>query len=100
MPIGATVEETGLLLREGRHVVLALDGGGRWRLDLPRRGMALLGQRVWIEGARSGFDLVDVSRMGRVGQPASACQPRGALALMPELALLAVAAACGVRWLV
>lgn len=68
MPLGQAVKEAGLLLLEGRHVVLELDGGGRWRLDMPRGGAKLIGQRVQVEATRAGYDLLDVNWIGRPGE--------------------------------
>lgn len=64
MPLGSEHVEDGLLLREGGWIVLRRDDGGRWRLDLARRHEELLGRRVRVEGVRSGFDLLDVRRIG------------------------------------
>jgi len=47
VPIGDQVTATGLMLRDGRRVVLQVDDGGMWELDLPgRREWAMLGLRV------------------------------------------------------
>lgn len=62
MPLGSRHDESGLLLREGRWLVLARDDGGRWRLDGPWRMVRLLGQRVRVVGVREGFDLLGVER--------------------------------------
>lgn len=64
MPLGSEHVEDGLLLREGRWIVLMRDDGGRWRLDLHRRDEALVGRRVRVHAVRSGFDLLDVRRIG------------------------------------
>lgn len=64
MPLGTDHVEDGMLLREGAWLVLVRDDGGRWRLDLPRRHEVLLGRRVRVHGTRTGFDLLDVSRIG------------------------------------
>lgn len=60
MPLGALHEETGLLLREGRWLVLCPDAGGTWRLDAGRKADALVGRRVRIVGRRADFDFLDV----------------------------------------
>jgi hypothetical protein len=60
MPLGTRYEETGLLLREGRWLVLCPDAGGTWRLDADRKAAELVGRRVRIVGLRAGFDLLDV----------------------------------------
>lgn len=63
MPLGSLHEENGLLLREGNWLILQRDNGGRWRLYASRKAERLLGQRVRVEGVRSGFDLLDVTRI-------------------------------------
>lgn len=66
MPMGAEHIEDGLLLREGSGIVLIRNDGGRWRLDVHPLNEALLGRRVRVHGVRSGFDLLDVRRIGLV----------------------------------
>ena len=66
MPLGTTHSEIGILLREGHWLVLARDEGGRWRLDADRKAERLVGERVRVEGVRSGFDLLDVLSIERV----------------------------------
>jgi len=63
MPRGTQHDETGLLLREANDFVLERDDGGRWRLDVGRRAIELVGRRVRVQGTRSGFDLLDVRRI-------------------------------------
>jgi hypothetical protein len=65
MPIGKVHVEEGRLLREQDWVILQRDDGGRWRLDVDARCEELLGLRVRVEGVRSDFDLLQVSRMVR-----------------------------------
>lgn len=60
MSRGKHYEEVGILLREGRDVVLARDGGGQWRLDTHASTEAFLGRRVRVRGMRAEFDLLDV----------------------------------------
>ncbi|WP_255356005.1 DUF5818 domain-containing protein [Erythrobacter sp. AP23] len=63
MPRGARHIETGTL-RPGRWgYSLEMDGGGVWQLDITRSARRYLGQRVTVEGVRSGFDLIDVHRI-------------------------------------
>lgn len=62
MPMGSRHDERGLLMTEGRWIVLARDDGGRWRLDGPRRMDRALGRRVRVVGVRAEFDLLDVER--------------------------------------
>jgi hypothetical protein len=66
MPLGVTYEETGLLLREGRGLVLCPDAGGTWRLDAGRDAERLVGRRVKLVGVRAGFDLLDVQSIEAV----------------------------------
>jgi Protein of unknown function (DUF5818) len=60
LPLGSYIQESGLLLQGGSGLILQRDGGGRWRLDAPRKAERLIGRRVTIQGKRSGFDLLDV----------------------------------------
>lgn len=62
MPRGTHHILTGLLLDGAVFPVLSVDGGGQWRVDLPGKYRRLIGKRVAIEGTRSGFDLLDVTR--------------------------------------
>jgi hypothetical protein len=65
MPRGTRHVLTGTLHLARRGFELHMDGGGVWALDVPswRRAQRLLGQRVMIEGTRSGFDPLDVDRL-------------------------------------
>lgn len=64
MPRGVRHIETGIL-RPGRWgYSLETDSGGVWQLDVARSARRYLGQRVTVEGIRSGFDLLDVHRVG------------------------------------
>jgi hypothetical protein len=63
VPLGTFHIEEGLLLRQRGCLILQRDDGGRWRLDADRDPDQHLGGRVRIEGVRSGFDLLDVSRI-------------------------------------
>jgi hypothetical protein len=42
-----------------------MDDGGVWALDTDVEVSLMLGQRVTIEGVRSGFDRLDVEWMGQ-----------------------------------
>ncbi|MGC4252655.1 MAG: DUF5818 domain-containing protein [Sphingobium sp.] len=69
MPRGARHVETGIL-RPGRWgYSLEMDGGGVWQLDIGGSARRYLGQRVTIEGIRSGFDLIDVHHIRLAGDP-------------------------------
>lgn len=65
MPLGSRHDESGLLLAEGRFLILQRDDRGRWRLDAPLRAERYLGHRVRVTGVRSGFDLLDVEKVER-----------------------------------
>ncbi|WP_082438924.1 MULTISPECIES: DUF5818 domain-containing protein [unclassified Sphingomonas] len=67
MPFGTLHIETGWLNENHGQLVLRVDGGRRWRLDvgpiLAWRARRLVGKRVRVEGVRDGFDLLDVGRI-------------------------------------
>lgn len=65
MPRGSKHDEQGLLLRERGFLILRRDDGGRWRLEADPEAEQFLGQRVRIEGVRTGFDLLSVERLTR-----------------------------------
>lgn len=62
---GARYRLEGLLLDSRRGPVLQMDDGGVWALDTDADVSLMLGQRVTIEGIRSGFDRLDVEWMGQ-----------------------------------
>ncbi len=55
---------TGTLCWRGRGYALQMDDGGQWRLDIIGSARRYLNQRVTVEGTRSGFNLLDVHRVG------------------------------------
>ncbi|HEX8302521.1 DUF5818 domain-containing protein [Sphingomonas sp.] len=63
MPRGTRHVETGILRPGKWGYSLEVDGGGVWQLDVPRSARRYVGQRVTVEGVRSGFDLLDVERI-------------------------------------
>lgn len=63
MPVGKFYSEEGLLLRRRGGFILQRDDGGRWRLDADPGAEELLGLRVGVEGVRSEFHFLDVSRI-------------------------------------
>lgn len=65
MPLGSKHDETGLLLMERGSPILRRDDGGRWRLDADWEVRTMLGQRVRVQGVRSGFDILTVERISR-----------------------------------
>lgn len=69
MPMGSRHCVTGMLMQSARGLVVEVDGGGTYALDAPGSARKLLGQRVTVEGTRSGFDRLDVDRI-------SPAQPR------------------------
>ncbi|MFC4595086.1 DUF5818 domain-containing protein [Sphingobium tyrosinilyticum] len=66
MPRGTFHTLTGILLENGSCPVLRVEDGGEWRLDIGGRYRSLLGLRVRLHGARSGFDLLDVNCIERI----------------------------------
>jgi Protein of unknown function (DUF5818) len=65
MPIGTHHRFEGLLMMSARGLVLSLADGGVWALDTDVSSRKLLGQRVIVEGVRSGFDRIDVAWIGK-----------------------------------
>jgi hypothetical protein len=63
MPIGKFYAEEGLLLQQRGKPILQRDDGGFWILEVDRGAEELLGQRVRVEGVRSGFNSLEVSRI-------------------------------------
>lgn len=70
MPRGTRHEEAGILRLGRLGYELEVDGGGVWRLDLIRSCRRLIGERVIVEGTRSGFDLLDVTTIRGLADPA------------------------------
>lgn len=63
--MGSRHSEAGLLLRDGLWLILQLDGGGHWRLNAPSKAEPMVGCRVTLDGVRSGFNVLDVTRIER-----------------------------------
>lgn len=57
------IQLEGLLMREGRQLILQMPDGGQWRLFVIGNKDHLLGRHVLIEGARDGHDGVAVDRI-------------------------------------
>jgi hypothetical protein len=55
---------TGRLLTSSRGLIVEVDDGGVWALDADHKARSLVGQRVTIEGVRSGFDSLNVEWLG------------------------------------
>jgi hypothetical protein len=66
MPLGAWIDETGLVLKDGHRTILRVDDGGEWQLDLRWRHGDPVGTRVRVQGKRSGFNLIDVEKLDPV----------------------------------
>jgi hypothetical protein len=64
MSIGSHHRLEGLLMTSARGLVLSLADGGVWALDTDANAKRFLGQRVIVEGVRSGFDRIDVAWIG------------------------------------
>lgn len=63
MPRERPIALEGLLLLDGRQLVLRMPDGGQWRLVVLCRYARLLGRRVRVEGARQGHDVVAADRI-------------------------------------
>lgn len=55
---------TGILKDARRGLILEMADGGVYALDCARDARKHLGQRVIVEGIRSGFDRIDVEWIG------------------------------------
>jgi hypothetical protein len=64
MSIGSHHRLEGLLMTSARGLLLSLADGGVWAFDSDATARQFLGQRVIIEGIRSGFDRIDVVWIG------------------------------------
>ncbi|WBY08149.1 DUF5818 domain-containing protein [Sphingomonas sp. 7/4-4] len=51
-------------MKSRRGLVLEVEDGGVYALDVDRPVAGLVGQRVTVEGTRSGFDRLDVEWIG------------------------------------
>ncbi|MES3152024.1 DUF5818 domain-containing protein [Sphingomonas faeni] len=56
--IGARIDETGILVRDGGAFYLRRDAGGRYQLELQRTPVDLVEKRVRIAGTLVGTELV------------------------------------------
>jgi len=63
MPRERPVTLEGLLLLDGRQLILQMQDGGQWRLLALGRYDRLLGRRVRVEGARRSHDVVAADRV-------------------------------------
>lgn len=62
--IGTRYRLEGLLVASRRGLVLQMDDGGVWALDMDPGADRLAGIRVAVEGVRAGFDRIDVEWIG------------------------------------
>jgi hypothetical protein len=53
----------GLLVQEGRQLILQMADGGQWRLLTLGRQEHLLGRHVRVQGVREDHDIVAVGRI-------------------------------------
>jgi Protein of unknown function (DUF5818) len=69
MPKGSQYVVAGQL-RRGKHgYELEVEGGGFWVLDIWRNPEKMLGATVRVRGLRSGFNLLDVSKIWYADDP-------------------------------
>jgi Protein of unknown function (DUF5818) len=66
MSLGSHHRFEGLLMTSARGLVLSVADGGVWALETDANARKFLGQRVIVEGVRSGFDRIDIMWIGRV----------------------------------
>ena len=59
--IGARVDETGTLIRDGGAFYMRRDVGGRYQLEMQRTPVDLVEKRVWLLGTLVGSDLVSAN---------------------------------------
>jgi len=58
--MGELLEVSGMVVADGRHTKLFVNGGGCWQLDVPFRYRKLPDGRARVRGTRSGFNRIDV----------------------------------------
>ncbi len=63
MPLGKFYTEEGLLLLQRGRLILQRDDGGFWIVDAAPDAEQMLGLRVRVEGIRSAFNTLEVSRI-------------------------------------
>ncbi|HEV2569543.1 DUF5818 domain-containing protein [Sphingomonas sp.] len=52
-----------MVLRDWPRIILRVDDGGEWQLDLRLRHGLPLGRRVRVRGKRSDFNIIDVDEL-------------------------------------
>lgn len=63
MPRNRPITLEGILLLNGRQLILQMPGGGQWRLLALGRHTDMLGRRVRVEGGREGHDVIGVDKI-------------------------------------
>lgn len=74
------VRETGLLVASAQGPQLKLPGGGNWQVEPSRAVNCLIGERVTLEGTRSGFNDIACQRIWKEGTE----RPRFAIGLVEK----------------
>lgn len=67
MPVSEPIHETGLLVDSALGPLLKVQGGGSWQIEPSRAVNRLIGERVTVEGTRSGFNDVACQRIWKEG---------------------------------
>ncbi|WP_174274039.1 DUF5818 domain-containing protein [Sphingomonas bacterium] len=76
MEVGAAIDETGLLLREGGAFYLSRDMGGRYLLSLRRVPVDGVHKQVRVIGHYAGGDLIEVDGIQTVTGATKLSSPR------------------------
>ncbi|MCP3733108.1 DUF5818 domain-containing protein [Sphingomonas sp. MG17] len=66
MPTAGRLRVTGFLMNSARGLLLELEDGGVYALEVESAAHELIGQHVTVEGLRSGFDRIEVDWIGPV----------------------------------
>lgn len=80
MPMSQPVRETGLLVDSAQGPQLNLPGGGNWQIEPSSAVNRLIGERVTLEGTRSGFNDIACQRIWKEGTQ----RPRFAIGLVEK----------------
>lgn len=64
--IGSSIDETGILVRDGGGFALRRDAGGRYALDLHRVPVDEVEKHVRVQGTLVDDGLVDVDGIARI----------------------------------
>jgi hypothetical protein len=68
MPLGTLHTIEGTIGRDKHNHVLAVHGGGEWKLEHDRRLPKYVDASVTVEGVRTGFNRLEVVRIKRDGE--------------------------------